>query len=282
MATSIKGRLASTGERVASALEPRACALVGAAAGIIAGWFGMAAGLILGFMLDVARIEARTRRRIEAYLERPDEVAPGQGGAPGLPEALPGYSAAACLALRGDWPGLPDLEARRALWDRYSFAVLPPIARARREAERLADVAARSVRADLPALARLLATSDAPTSRRLLADWAFAAAALGRGRLDAETELELRAALGDCGVGAEDMLAARLGSFPGERDPWTVLGLAPGASRADVKRAYRRLSRLFHPDSSRGARLEDDGERFRELREAYVELTSSKATKGQA
>jgi curved DNA-binding protein CbpA len=64
------------------------------------------------------------------------------------------------------------------------------------------------------------------------------------------------------------LLAARLASFPGERDPWTVLGLAPGASRAEVKRAYRRLSRAFHPDASR----DEDGGRFRELRGAYAQL----------
>jgi molecular chaperone DnaJ len=67
------------------------------------------------------------------------------------------------------------------------------------------------------------------------------------------------------------MLAARLASFPGERDPWTVLGLAPGASRSDVKRAFRKLSRALHPDAS----PDGDGERFRELREAYAELSSS-------
>ena len=35
-----------------------------------------------------------------------------------------------------------------------------------------------------------------------------------------------------------------------ERDPWEVLGLEPGSSVDDVKKAYRRLSRLYHPDIS--------------------------------
>jgi curved DNA-binding protein CbpA len=38
-----------------------------------------------------------------------------------------------------------------------------------------------------------------------------------------------------------------------------------------VKRAYRRLSRAFHPDASPG----DDGARFRELQQAYAALASS-------
>lgn len=33
-----------------------------------------------------------------------------------------------------------------------------------------------------------------------------------------------------------------------EEDAWTTLGLAPGASRVDVKRAYRRLAHAVHPD----------------------------------
>jgi len=36
-------------------------------------------------------------------------------------------------------------------------------------------------------------------------------------------------------------------------DPYRVLGLAPGASADDVKRAYRRLAKRYHPDSAGGA-----------------------------
>ncbi len=254
--------------RLARVLGPRACATAGAFAGLFAGWFGAGAGFVIGAMLDVARNEAKSRGRIEAFLGSP------AGGPP--PEPLPGYSAASCVALRGEWAGIADREARRALFDRFSAEAIPPGGRARREAERIVDVAARASRADLPALARWLATSEADAARRLLADWAYALAALGGARLESGAELALRAALGDCGLGARELLAARLASFPGERDPWTVLGLSPGAPRSEVKRAYRRLSRLFHPDAAQGAAL-DDGGRFRELRAAYAELTSSES-----
>lgn len=246
---------------VVRVLAPHACAIAGACVGLFAGWFALAAGLVIGGMLDVVRAEVRSRRRVTAFLARPDGAAA---------EPLDGYAAAACIALRGDWPGPGDREVRRALFDRFSDSMGRTNARARREAERIVDIAARFALADLPALARWLATSDAPRERELLADWAFALSALGGARLDPGLELSLRAALGDCGVGAREMLAARLKAFPGERDPWTVLGLSPGAPRAEVKRAYRRLSRLFHPDLSPG----DDGESFRELRAAYAELTA--------
>jgi hypothetical protein len=265
MAPSIRASFRSTKARIASVLEPHVGAIAGAIVGILAGWFGLATGLIIGVMLDTARLEARARRLLSAFFERPE----AGSGAPALTGVPPGWAAAACLALRGDWPLMPGLESRRALWARLSAAALPQTGRSRREAERVADVAARCVKPDLPKLARLLATADAPRARKLLADWAFAAAALGRGRLDPGLELRLRAVLGDCGVGAEDILAARLAFFPGERDPWTVLGLAPGASRAELKSAFRRLSRAFHPDASQ----HEDGERFRELREAYAQLS---------
>jgi hypothetical protein len=246
----------------AAVLVRHAFALVGLCAGIVAGWFALVAGLVLGAMLDVARTEARSRGRVSAFFAKPEAGPP--------PEPLEGFAAAACIALQGEWTGVGDREARRALFDRFSRSVLPPRGRARREAERIIDVAARCLGPDLPALARSLATaSEAAPARELLADWAFALAALGGARLDAASELALRAALGDCGLGARELLAARLRAFPGERDPWTVLGLAPGAPRSEIKRAYRRLSRLFHPDASPG----DEGERFRELVAAYDELT---------
>jgi hypothetical protein len=271
MATSIRDRIARV--RGAEALRPRACAIAGLLVGLLAGWFGLAAGLLLGFMLDIARAEARARRLLTDFFRYPDGpsaelLSRALGRA--LGRALPGYAEAACIALRGEWPGPADPEARRMLWDRLSAAALPLGRGPRREAERTAEVASRCSGADLPALARRLATSEgADRARKLLADWAFASSALGRGSLDSSAELELRASLGDCGVGAREILAARLACFPDERDPWTVLGLAPGAPRSEVKRAYRRLSRAFHPDAARGA----DGERFREVCEAYADLS---------
>ncbi len=41
---------------------------------------------------------------------------------------------------------------------------------------------------------------------------------------------------------------ATIGRPTGVVSPYSLLGLAPGASRADVKRAFRRLSMRFHPD----------------------------------
>jgi hypothetical protein len=55
-------------------------------------------------------------------------------------------------------------------------------------------------------------------------------------------------------------------------DPYRILGLEPGASQADIKRAYRRLAKTLHPDSA--------GERslpaFLAVQEAYERLTGTK------
>jgi curved DNA-binding protein CbpA len=56
-------------------------------------------------------------------------------------------------------------------------------------------------------------------------------------------------------------------------DPYRTLGVEPGASMAEVKRAYRRLAKAFHPDSAGEAALP----RFLAIHEAYELLNSGRA-----
>src|SRR3990167_4472472 len=53
-------------------------------------------------------------------------------------------------------------------------------------------------------------------------------------------------------------------------DLYVVLGLPPGATDADIKRAYRRLARRFHPDINPGDRTASM--RFRQIVDAYETL----------
>jgi curved DNA-binding protein len=53
------------------------------------------------------------------------------------------------------------------------------------------------------------------------------------------------------------------------KDYYTTLGVEPGASDADIKAAYRRLARKYHPDVSKEAGAE---ERFKAINEAYEVL----------
>src|SRR5688572_27481646 len=53
-------------------------------------------------------------------------------------------------------------------------------------------------------------------------------------------------------------------------DLFIVLGLRQGATESDIKRAYRRLARRFHPDINPGDR--EAAVRFREIVDAYETL----------
>jgi molecular chaperone DnaJ len=52
---------------------------------------------------------------------------------------------------------------------------------------------------------------------------------------------------------------------------YEVLGLSPGASESEIKAAYRRLARQFHPDTGQPG----DVARFREVQEAYDTLSDA-------
>lgn len=56
-------------------------------------------------------------------------------------------------------------------------------------------------------------------------------------------------------------------------DYYEVLGLARGASEADIKKAYRRLAKEFHPDHNKGNK--DAETRFKEVQEAYSVLSNA-------
>ncbi len=51
--------------------------------------------------------------------------------------------------------------------------------------------------------------------------------------------------------------------------PWAILGIAPSASRRDVKAAYRRLARQWHPDLNASP---DATERMQEINRAYEQV----------
>ena len=57
------------------------------------------------------------------------------------------------------------------------------------------------------------------------------------------------------------------------RDPYTVLGLAKGASAADIKKAFRRLAKQYHPDQSKEPKAK---EKFAEISAAYEILGDEK------
>ena len=56
-------------------------------------------------------------------------------------------------------------------------------------------------------------------------------------------------------------------------DPYSVLGVSSSASNDEIKKAYRELSRKYHPDSYANNPLSDLAEeKFKEVQEAYDQI----------
>ena len=65
-------------------------------------------------------------------------------------------------------------------------------------------------------------------------------------------------------------------------DPYQVLGVNPGASDDEVKRAYREMSRKYHPDTYANNPLSDLAEeKFKEVQEAYRQIMDMRSGNGQ-
>ncbi len=65
-------------------------------------------------------------------------------------------------------------------------------------------------------------------------------------------------------------------------DPYKVLGVSPDASDEEIKKAYRTLSRKYHPDSNiNNPNKAEAEEKFKQVQEAYHQIMDAKA-KGQS
>lgn len=57
------------------------------------------------------------------------------------------------------------------------------------------------------------------------------------------------------------------------RDPYEVLGISRGASEEEIKKAYKALSRKYHPDANiNNPHKEEAEERFKEIQQAYQQI----------
>ena len=57
-------------------------------------------------------------------------------------------------------------------------------------------------------------------------------------------------------------------------DPYKVLGLSPGASDDEIKKAYRTLARRYHPDANPGDKTAE--QKMKEINAAYDMLINHK------
>ena len=60
-------------------------------------------------------------------------------------------------------------------------------------------------------------------------------------------------------------------------NPYDVLGIRPGATDEEIKKAYRALSRKYHPDANiNNPNREQAEERFKEIQQAYNQIMQEK------
>lgn len=65
-------------------------------------------------------------------------------------------------------------------------------------------------------------------------------------------------------------------------DPYKVLGVSYNASEDEIKKAYRSLSRKYHPDANVGnPNQKEYEEKFKEVQQAYKMIMDQKQGKGQ-
>ena len=58
------------------------------------------------------------------------------------------------------------------------------------------------------------------------------------------------------------------------QDYYKILGVERNASEADIKKAYRKLARKYHPDLNKD-NLKEAEEKFKEVNEAYHVLSDA-------
>ena len=64
-----------------------------------------------------------------------------------------------------------------------------------------------------------------------------------------------------------------------ERDYYQILGIPRTASADEIKKAYRRLARQFHPDMHSGAKKAEMEKKFKEMNEAHEVLSDPEKRK---
>src|SRR2546423_4345193 len=65
--------------------------------------------------------------------------------------------------------------------------------------------------------------------------------------------------------------------MPAVKDPYNVLGVDKKASEDEIKKAYRKLARQYHPDRNAGDKSAE--ERFKEVQQAYDVLSDPEKRK---
>ena len=63
------------------------------------------------------------------------------------------------------------------------------------------------------------------------------------------------------------------------RDPYQVLGVSRSATEEEIKKAYKALSRRYHPDANINNPNKDQAEeKFKEIQQAYQQIMKERTS----
>lgn len=129
---------------------------------------------------------------------------------------------------------------------------------------------------DIPALCASFVTVSSCDGRLLLVEFLLGIASQGGN--ESEDDL-IRGIAGSLGFTSAQYREICRRVLPPETETLGILGLSPGASNDEIRRAYRRLANQYHPDKH--AHREDGSmqfaeERFKVIQSAYSKLKQLK------
>ena len=255
--------------------------LLGGTIGLIGGIPGILIGLLLGYLVGQLIVQSGSDRKILDYFEYPSTQ--------NFYEGEPGLAAWCALAVlvvsKNNGEAAGAAPAGNAPAEAPSEKTIKLVVLAACHAftnprsdpalmehfSRLAWSGKENINSCLLAeslASRRASTKDAKNLGRFLYD-------LAEGKKAKNFAGEIRLILDP---GSQDRTEPENPAAKIEKDPWKILGLAPGTPLQEVKAHYRKLAKLFHPDELQvldEKHRDTAAQAFIAIKEAYKEITSA-------